>query len=50
MAWLVYYGGDLCYSDESDWDDLYVSCLLDLVYPSGGLASIGLWQRKVRRW
>ena len=20
---VVYYGGDLCYSDESDWDDLY---------------------------
>ena len=27
-----------------------VSCLLDLVYPSSGLASIGLWQRRVRRW
>ena len=27
-----------------------VSGLLDLDYPSGGLARIGLWRRKVRRW
>ena len=27
-----------------------VSGLLDLDYPSGGLACIGLWRRKVRRW
>ena len=27
-----------------------VSYLLDVGYPSGGLESIALWQRKVWRW
>ena len=27
-----------------------VSGLLDLDYPSGGLACVGLWRRKARRW